>query len=735
MSSLHRFTVTFSFVLALSATSIAIPLEPAPPAPKQPVVDEYQGVKVTDDYRWLENPKDPAVKAWVAAENHRTHAYFDGLSDHAAIATQVRDIITKITSRYSDLSSRPGRLFALKFAPPKQQPLLVVMPSADEPQAEKVILDPNNLEPKGQTTIDWFVPSPDGKLVAVSLSQGGSEDGTLFFYNTETGERLPDQIPRVQYPTGGGSAAWLPDSKGVYYTRYPSPGEKPDGDLHFYQQVYVHTLGAPVKDDSYVLGQDFPRIAEIALQSAPDGAPYFLAAVNNGDGGETAFFLLASGGSGWRQIAGFKDGVKEAAFGRGEPVVYLRSVQDAPRGKILRLPFSADHPTEVKDATVVVPESSDSIMEHLDLGRSHLYVSELIGGPSRLRSFDLDGKNGQEIPLEPVSGVNALLTVDAPSSPSDRLLFNESSYVAPATWFLFESPANGQPGKAVKTALAPPSPVDFSDIEVVREFATSKDGTKVPLNILRRKGTKLDGSNPVLLYGYGGYGINETPRANPLLRLWFDRGGIYVDANLRGGGEYGEEWHLGGNLTHKQNVFDDFAAGAEYLIKTGYTNPQKLAVRGGSNGGLLMGAFLTQHPELVRAVVSQVGIYDMLRVEHDPNGSFNVTEFGSVKDPAQFQALYAYSPYHHVVNGTKYPAILMMTGDNDGRVDPYHSRKMIARLQAANASDYPILLRTTSGAGHGIGTALDETIAQQTDVLAFLFDQLGMAVRAGRNPG
>jgi prolyl oligopeptidase len=273
--------------------------------------------------------------------------------------------------------------------------------------------------------------------------------------------------------------------------------------------------------------------------------------------------------------------------------------------------------------------------------------------------------------------------------------------------------------------------VKFDDTEVVREFAISKDGTRVPLNILRRKGTKLDGSNPTLLYGYGGYSISEKPYfAGSFARIWLDQGGVYVDVNLRGGAEYGEEWHKAGNLSHKQNVFDDFLATAQYLIDHKYTSPAHLAIIGGSNGGLLMGTAFTQRPDLFRAVVSEVGIYDMLRVELDPNGAFNVTEYGTVKDPAQFKALYAYSPYHHVKDGTAYPAILFLTGENDHRVNPMQSRKMIARLQAANSSDHPILLRTTASAGHGIGTALDEEIEEEADQFSFLFDQLGIKYAA-----
>jgi prolyl oligopeptidase len=273
------------------------------------------------------------------------------------------------------------------------------------------------------------------------------------------------------------------------------------------------------------------------------------------------------------------------------------------------------------------------------------------------------------------------------------------------------------------------TPADFSDTEVIQEFAVSGDGTRLPLVIVRQKGTVLDGTNPVLLAGYGGYGVSMTPGFEDWLRLWIEQGGVYAVASTRGGGEYGEEWHLAGNLTDKQNVFDDFAACARHLIDTGYTNPSKLAIEGTSNGGLLMGAALVQQPALFRAVVSHVGIYDALRTELSSNGEFNVTEFGTVKDPEQFRALYGYSPYHHVVDGRRYPAVFMTSGDNDVRVEPMQSRKMTAKLQAATGSGLPVLLSTNPNAGHGIGTALGDLVAERADGLAFLFDQLGMVYR------
>jgi prolyl oligopeptidase len=681
------------------------------PAQKKPVTDEYQGVMVQDDYQWLESDADPAVKSWSDARNQQTRAFLDKLTDRAAIEKQLTEWYAKTSPSYSGLVARPGTLFAFKFQPPKQQQMLVTLTSADDLKSEKMVLDPNALDAKGTTTIDWFVPSRDGKYVAVSISKGGSEDGTLHIYETATGKALPDKIEHVQYPTAGGSAAWNADDNGLYYTRFPRKGERPDADLNFYQQIYFHKLGTADTEDTYSLGKDFPRIAEIHLEAAWSGS-FILATVANGDGGDFAHYLLGPDGD-WKQFTQFNDGVKSARIGRDNDAIYLLSRKDAPRGKVLRLPL--DTP-DLAAAELIVP-ASDAVIQDIEPGFDALYVVDLLGGPSQIRKFDLGGNNETVIPIPKISAVSEMESLNDFS-----LLFRDVSYTEPAAWFQIPS------GKTepVKTALVNTSPVSFADIEVTREFATSKDGTRVPLNIIRRKGAAKDGNNPTLLYAYGGYGISMQPNFDFTRRVWFDRGGVYVVANIRGGGEFGEEWHKAGNLTKKQNVFDDFAAAAEYLTKEKWTRPEKLAILGGSNGGLLMGAMITQHSELFRAVISAVGIYDMLRVELAPNGAFNVTEFGTVKDPDQFKALYAYSPYHHVVDGTKYPSILMMTGANDGRVAPYHSRKMIARLDAANKSSNPILLRTTSSAGHGIGTALNERIKQLADQYSFLFSQLGM---------
>jgi prolyl oligopeptidase len=361
------------------------------------------------------------------------------------------------------------------------------------------------------------------------------------------------------------------------------------------------------------------------------------------------------------------------------------------------------------------------VLNAIEPSAKRLYVSDIVGGPSAVRIFDTAGKPQGTLPILPISSVGALARLEG-----DDVLFRNRSYLDAPAWYRWDAAQR----RATKTELAQQQSAKFDDAEVVRETCTSKDGTAVPLSVLRRKGTPLDGTNPVLLYAYGGYGVNETPRYDPLLRLWLDRGGVYASANLRGGGEFGEDWHRAGNLENKQHVFDDFIACAHHLIDTGYTRPERLAIRGGSNGGLLMGAALTQAPELFRAVVAEVGIFDMLRVELTSNGAFNVTEFGSVKNEAQFKALYAYSPYHQVKSGVHYPPTLFMTGENDPRVDPYQSRKMVARLQALSAGSTPFLLRTSENTGHGMGTPLDASIQEAVDLWGFLFSELGIPLPA-----
>ncbi len=678
-----------------------------PETPVKPVTDEYHGIPVEDPYRWMEDTGDPQVRAWTEAQNRLVRETLDAVPERSVFYDQLKKIYGEASPDYMQLQTLPGRIFAIKRQPPLQQPLLVILTSVDDLSTERVLLDPNLLDPSGGTAIDFYVPSLDGRLVAISISRGGSERGDLYIYDVETCQPLSDVIQRVQVPTGGGSFAWTEGNDGVYYTRYPRPGECPDADLDFYQQIYFHKIGQPESEDIYIIGQDFPKIAECSMQTTGDGR-YLLLMVRNGDGGEMAHYIRDPQGR-WTQVTRFEDEVQDALPGPDDHL-YMLSRQNAPLGQILGLPL--DHPV-LKDAQVIVPEGSLAIQSFLPTFR-YLYVCDLDGGPSRLRLFDHQGTEIATVPTEPVSGIWEMKRQEG-----DIALFLVSSFLNPNHWCRYE-PASGE---VTNTALRATSPVDFSDCEIVREFATSRDGARIPLNILRREGTPLDGSNPMLLYGYGGFGVNISPFFWPRLRVWLDLGGVVVIANLRGGGEYGDEWHKAGNLTKKQNVFDDFIACSEYLVDNRYTTPQRLCIEGGSNGGLLMGAVMTQRPDLFRAVASHVGIYDMLRVELDPNGAFNVTEFGTVSNPQNFEALYDYSPYHHVTQGTVYPAVLFTAGENDGRVLAYHSRKMAAKLQSASSSGRPVLL-LTNVSGHGFGTPLEELVSEEADVFTFFASQL-----------
>ncbi|MHC4509369.1 MAG: prolyl oligopeptidase family serine peptidase [Planctomycetota bacterium] len=703
-------------LIVLSGCAVSRP----PHTPQIPVANEYHGVEVIDPYQWLEDWNDKRVQSWSDKQNHCARGILDNLPHVEELRERITEILTAESISYRSLSWRKARLFAIKRQPPLEQPYLVVMPSAQEPDSERTIVDPTKIDPSGSTSIDWYVPSPDGDIVAVSLSVGGSESGDVHIYETDTGTEMAEVIDRVNGGTAGGDLTWTPDGSGFYYTRYPREGERPSEDMDFYQQVWFHRMGTSPDRDNYEIGKDFPRIAEIILETDADSGKV-LATVQYGDSGRFAHYLHTPAGQ-WKQIADYDDQIVQATFG-ADDTLFLISRAGAPRGKILKLSLADP---SLQKAEVIVPEGKDTIVSDFYghaptvATQTCLYVTYQLGGPSEIRVFDHQGQQQAGPKILPVSSVGQIVT-----SADEDILYQNSSYIDPSAWYLFRPHER----TTTKTTLVTQSPVDFSDCEVVREYATSKDGTRVPVNIIRRKGVKLDGSNPVLLTGYGGYGINIEPGFSAVRRVWTDQGGIYARANLRGGGEFGEQWHRDGMLTKKQNVFDDFTAVMQHMIDAGYTTPDKLAIMGGSNGGLLMGATITQQPGLCGTVVSSVGIYDMLRVELAPNGEFNIPEFGTVKDPEQFRALYAYSPYHNVRDSVDYPSVLFLTGANDPRVDPMHSRKMTVRLQAATSSGQPVLLRTSSKTGHGLATPLSEQIDKSVHYHAFLLNELGLRYR------
>ncbi|HEX4022324.1 MAG TPA: prolyl oligopeptidase family serine peptidase [Acidobacteriaceae bacterium] len=699
----------------------AAKLPPPPATKKQPVVDVYHGIKVTDDYRWLENWQNPAVKQWVAAQNAYTHAYLDTLPQRAAIVRFLQKTREQAHPEYRQFESAGGHLFALKINPNQSAPQLVTFNSPMDKASERVIVDLNAFVAGKSFNVDWYLASPDGKLVGLALSTGGSEDAALYVVNAATGKQVGETVPRVNFATGGGSLAWKRDDSGFYYTRYPQGNERPPADRNFYQQVFFHQLGTAPATDRYVAGKDFPRIAETTLMMSPDGRD-LLISVANGDGGQFEHFLVRGDGQPV-QVTHYQDKIVQATFGPRD-ALYLISRKQSDRGSILRL--AADDINIVDAKQIVAPGKGSLVTSGTETSVSdhtywvtpdRIYATVVEGGPEEIRVFDHAGKSLGSVPAPPVASVSSLVPLGG-----NAIFYSVQTYTTPSTGYRYSGA--GQPQV---TPFHRETSVHFDDIDVRRDYAKSKDGTEIPLTILMRKGTPLNGSNPTLITGYGGFGISITPNfPGSFSRLWFDHGGIVVITNLRGGGEYGEAWHQAGMLLKKQNVFDDFAACSQYLIDNHYTSPAHLAAEGGSNGGLLMGAEITQHPQMFRVVLSIVGIYDMLRTELDPNGSFNVTEYGSVKNLAQFKALYAYSPYQHVEAGTAYPAVLFITGDNDHRVNPAHSRKMTAILQAATSSGRPIMLRTSASAGHGFSTNVDAATQELADMYTFLFAQLGM---------
>lgn len=727
---------------------------PVVAAPKRPVVTEYFGTRVVDDYAWLEDGKSEETKAFVAAQNALARAHVDALPERPKVRARIADLLGKSSADWTHLHHEDGALFATKNEPPKQQSMLVMLRADADVGGERVLCDPNVLDPTGKTTIDFFVPSPDKKLVAVSLSKDGTESGDVHLFDVATGHDKKETIARVNGGTAGGSLAWNADGSGFFYTRYPRANERPEVDLDFYQQVWFHKLGTPEASDLYAFGKELPRIAEIELTRSDDGKRV-LAHVANGDGGEMEHHVLE--GTTWKRLSRFADGLSIARFAP-DGRVYAIAKKGAPRGKVV-----AFVPPYDKPAVDVLPEG-DAVIEDLVVTKNAIYLVELAGGPSRMRRAPLTltpeplarepkkppppkkgekpakpeppkplvtiapGERGfafAELPLPPVSSVSSVVRV------GDDVLVRIESFTEPPAWFRYRASEH----RLQKTALARKPAADMSDVEVTREICTSKDGTKVPMTVLSKKGSKRDGTAPALLTGYGGFGAPRKPRMRTMHRVWLDWGGVVAETNLRGGSEMGETWHESGKLTKKQNVFDDFAACATALVAAGYTKHERLAIHGRSNGGLLMGAALVQHPEMFRAVAAGVGIYDMLKVELSPNGVFNVTEFGTVKDEAQFRALYAYSPLHNVKDGAPYPAALFTTGANDPRVDPYHSRKMVARLQAASASERPILLLASDATGHGGGTPLAQEIEELSDTLSFLLHEVASPENVGPERG
>ena len=672
---------------------------------------DYFGTLYNDDFTWLENAADPITRNWIASEHAYGRRYLDAMPARAALRQRLQGLLGSATNAYTALVERGGVLFALKTSPGQQRPVLVTLRSVDELASERVLFDPNEQSADGSLGIDFIRPSSDGRRVAIALSDGSTDGDTVRVIDLVAGgQALPDTIARVTSGAAGGDVAWGPGGAGLFCTQQVVPSAKPAPDAAHGMQVVFHKIGAPAAQDRVELGAGLPPQARVRLDSARDGRNV-LALVENGRGGDTSLYVKpadANGEGAWRRLASEQDGVRDAQFG-DDDALWIRSIAGAPRGKVLRLPL-ADAKSVNWDKVPVVATPLEGAVQSFTVAGGTLYLAEGQNGPTRLRLVDVRSKHASTVTLPPTSGIAALARVGK----GDVVVQVVSDLEAPL-W----TRVGG--GKVKRTALVTTSDANFNDSEIVREFATSRDGTPVPIDILRRKGTRLDGRNPVLLSPGGSLGAGTLPDFDATRRVWLDRGGIVAVAALRGSRDGGESWHADGVRLKRQNMVDDLVAAADVLVKRGYTRPALLGLRARGDGAFAAVAAAVQRPELFRAVAASGGRYDLLRLERDPLGDYDAAEFGTTRDRPQFDALAALSPLRAVRDGASYPAMLLLAGDRDGRVNPAQSRKMVARLQQANPSGRVALLRPDLGAAP---SRLNDAVEQASDELGFLLHEV-----------
>jgi prolyl oligopeptidase len=679
-----------------------------PPTRTDDTVEVLHGETIPDPYRWLENGDDPETRDWTERQNALTERYLAAAPARALIRRRLDELLA-IGALTVPVPAH-GRYFYQRREGRQNQPVLYVRDGVEG--EDRVAIDPNALDPSGTTALDWYYPSDDGRLLAYGLSQNGSEQSVLHVLHVDEGTNLPDRIPR----TRAADLAWLPDGSGFYYTRYPEPGDVPAGEEHYHRAVYFHVLGADPADDELVFR---PAMKEYwpGVGLSPDGRWLLVSVARTFDqtdlylgdrnaGEPVAPPLVAVA----ENLPASFDG--EVAHGR----LFLRTNLDAPTYRL----FEVDPARPARGHwREIVPARADAVLEGVRVLGDQLALSYLERASSRLRLADLDGGLRHEVELPTLGSLFGL----GAEWDGHELFFGFSSYTVPPSVYRIDL-ATG------KSALwrRVEADVDPDRFEVRQVSVPSRDGTEVTMFLVHRRGLARTGDTPTYLTGYGGFNISMTPAFSRSLLLWLEHDGLVAVPNIRGGGEYGEGWHQGGMLGHKQNSFDDFVAAAEWLVREGYTSAERLAVAGGSNGGLLMGAVLTQRPELFRAVVIQVPLLDMLRYHRFLIARLWIPEYGSPDEPEEFAWLRAYSPYHHVRPGTPYPAVLLATAESDTRVDPMHARKMAARLQAASSSGRPVLLRLESRAGHGAGKPLAKVLDELTDTWTFVFSEVGVEV-------
>jgi prolyl oligopeptidase len=690
----------------------------APPeTPVREVKETFFGMEISDPYRWLEDLKSPEVSSWMRAQNDYTRAVLERIPNREKLRKRIAELDDSGV-RVNGLQSFGGRLFYLKQATGEDSRRLYVRDGNGG--AERLLLDPQTRTANGvHYSIDYFQASPDGKLVAVGVSPGGSENSVLHVLDASDGKEAGPNIDRAQF----GAVFWLPDNQSFFYNRLrkPAPSD-PRTSYYLNSKDYLHHIGDDPEKDVAIFGNglspavgmnesDFPFVA------VPPGSKYAFGVIAHGVQNENTIYVtsldsLHDASASWRKIADVGDEV--TGFDIHGDHVYLLSHHQASRFKVLGVDLPKD---EVAHARVLMA-ASDAVVTGIQAAADALYVQKLDGGLGKLWRLPYDGGTAREIHLPFEGAIQEIFVNPAELGVFVRL----ASWTKSSMIFHYDPKTNA----LADTKIIPVSPVDFSAIESEEVKVKSLDGTMVPLSIVHQRSLKMDGSHPTLLHGYGSYGYTYDPGFDPTSLAWLERGGVVAVAHVRGGGEYGEDWHNGGRKGTKKNTIADFLACAQYLIDQKYTTPQHLAGEGTSAGGITIGGAITERPDLFGAALDNVGMSDDLRAELQVNGPANIPEFGTVKNGGDFKNLLAISAFHRIKDHTAYPAVLLTTGINDPRVDPWQMNKMTARLQAATSSGQPVLLRVDYDAGHGgIGATKSQHTALLTDQYSFLLWQLG----------
>lgn len=671
-------------------------------------VDDYHGVKVADPYRWLEDTDSADTKAWVEEENKVTFGYLDQIPYRGAI----RERLLKLWNyeRFTAPELQGGRYFYQHNDGLQNQNVLLVAESLNaEP---RVLLDPNTLSSDGTVALAGTAITDDGKLMAYGTATSGSDWMEWHVRDVGTGKDLPDLIKWVKFS----GASWTKDGKGFFYSRYDEPKGAGLREANYFQKLYYHKLGTDQAEDKLIYER--PDNKEMGFGGGvTDDGRYLVITVWQGTSPKNRLYYkdLTKADAPVVKLLDDFDARYQFVDNDG-PVFWIQTDLDASRGKLIAI--DTRHPERANWKTVV-PQGPDTL-EGVGLVDDVFLLSYLKDARTEVRVYDLKGKFMRNVDLPGIGTAGGF----GGKRKDKETFYSFTSFISPTTIYRYE-PAAG------KSSVFRKPKVDFdpTQYETKQVFYNSKDGTRVPMFITAKKGLKLDGENPTLLYAYGGFDISLSPFFSVPNLVWLEMGGIYAQPNLRGGGEYGEDWHQAGTHAKKQNVFDDYFAAAQWLIANKYTSTPKLAIRGASNGGLLMGASLTQHPELFGAALPEVGVMDMLRFQKFTIGWAWTSDFGSSDNPEDFKALYAYSPLHNLKPGTKYPPTMISTADHDDRVVPGHSFKFAATMQADQAGTAPVLIRIETKAGHGGGKPISKIIDETADEWAFVAHNLGMNVR------